>query len=292
MNINMEWYRVFYWTARAGSLSRAAEQLHVTQPAVSQTIKQLEEKIGGQLFFRTARGVKLTTEGEMLFRYAEQAFTSMEIGEKKLAEMHNLHSGEINIGASDTLCKHYLLPHLEHFHDEYPDIKIRVTNRTTPETMTLLKEGKIDFGIISMPATDKHVDIRESTPQQDCLVGGKAFASLAERVLSLQDVNRYPLILLEQGSSTRHFLDEYASSHGITFAPEFELGSIDLLAQFAQSGFGLAFVIRDYVAHELATGQLIEIPLDPPIPQRHIGIATLRGIPLSAASKTFLRLLP
>lgn len=292
MDVNLEWYRVFYWTSKTGSLSRAAEQLHITQPAVSHTIKQLEASLGGQLFFRTAKGVTLTAEGEVLFRYVEQAFSFMQIGEKALADMHNLLSGEINIGASDTLCKYYLLPYLETFHEQHPGIRIRVTNRTTPETLSLLKEGKIDFGIVSLPASDKQIDFRESSTIQDCLVGDKTFASRTERSLSLQDLHLYPLLLLEQGTSTRRYIDDFAASHDMTLSPEFELGSIDLLIQFAKRGFGLAFVISDYVEAELRAGELVEIPLDPPLPARKIGIATLRGVPLSAASKAFMALLP
>ncbi|OMF22187.1 LysR family transcriptional regulator [Paenibacillus sp. FSL H8-0548] len=292
MIVNMEWYRVFYWTAKTGSLSRAAEKLYITQPAVTHTIKQLEAKLGGQLFFRMAKGVKLTAEGEVLFQYIEQAYSFMETGERMLAEMHNLQSGEISIGASDTLCKHYLMPYLEQFHTAYPDIRIRVTNRTTPETISLLKEGKIDFGIVHMPAADRLLDFRTSMPLQDILVGGRAYAALGSDGMKLEAISSYPLLLLEKGASTRCFLDEYAKASGTMLSPELELGSFDLLAQFARSGFGLAFLIREYVIEELSTGELIEIPLQPPLPSRSIGIATLRGVPLSAAAKRFLELLP
>ncbi len=292
MDINLEWYRVFYWIAKTGSLSKAAQRMHITQPAVSHTIKQLEGSLGGQLFFRTPKGVTLTTEGEVLFHYLEQAFNFVEIGEKAIADMNGLQSGEIAIGASDTLCKHYLLPYLERFHAEHPGIRIRVTNRTTPETLALLKEGKIDFGIVSLPASDKQVEFRESTPLQDCLVGGAKYRELAAtHPLSLDVLRDYPLLLLEAGS-TRRFLDDYAATHGITLQPEFELGSVDLLVQFARSGFGLAFVLRNYVEEELRAGALVEIPLTPPVPARHIGIATLRGVPLSAATKAFMALIP
>lgn len=293
MEVNLEWYRVFYWIAKTGSLSKAAERLHITQPAVSHTVKQLEGALGGQLFFRTPRGVTLTAEGAVLLQYIEQAFQSVQIGEKAIAEMNNLNTGEIAIGASDTLCKHYLLPYLEQFHEQYPGIRIRVTNRTPPETLELLKEGKIDFGIVSLPVTDKQIDIRESTLLQDCFVGGKGYRPLSDGPpLSLEQLSQYPLLLLEAGSSTRSYLDDYAASLGLTFAPEFELGSVDLLVQFARSGFGLAFVIRNYVQEELERGELVEIPLAQPTPGRHIGLATLRGVPLSAATKTFLSLLP
>jgi DNA-binding transcriptional LysR family regulator len=292
MSINSEWYRVFYWTAAKGSLSKAAEHLHITQPAISHTLKQLESQLGGQLFFRTPKGVELTKEGEVLFTHIEQAFRLMEIGEKKIAEMHNLDSGEINIGASDTLCKHFLLPYLERFHLDYPNVRIHVTNRTTPETLSLLKGGLIDFGIVNLPASDSKVTLKESLSLNECLVGGAAYASLAERPFMLEDLARFPLLMLEPGGSIRRFLDRYASSYGITLQPEFELGSIDLIIQFVRSGFGLAFIAREYVSDELETGQLFEIPLFPAVPERHIGIATLSGTPLSSASKRFLALLP
>ncbi|MGO4546963.1 LysR family transcriptional regulator [Paenibacillus sp. 2TAB23] len=292
MIVNMEWYRVFYWTAKTGSLSRAAEQLYITQPAVTHTIKQLEAKLGGPLFFRMAKGVKLTTEGEVLFRYIEQAYRFMETGEKMLAEMQNLQSGEISIGASDTLCKHYLLPYLERFHADYPGIRIRVTNRTTPETIMLLKEGKIDFGVVHMPASDNQLEFRVSAPLQDVLACGAAYSELGASVLQLGELSDYPLLLLEKSAGTRRYLDAYAKSNGVSLAPELELGSFDLLAQFARSGFGLAFLVREYIQDELASGALIEIPLNPVIPARSIGIATLRGVPQSAAAKRFLELLP
>ncbi|GBG10675.1 LysR family transcriptional regulator [Paenibacillus agaridevorans] len=291
--INLEWYRVFYWIARTGSLTKAALRLHITQPAVSQTIKQLENALGGPLFFRTSRGVTLTNEGAILYRQLEQAFAAIEVGEKSIADMNRLHSGEITIGASDTLCKHYLLPYLEMFHERYPGVRIGVTNRTTPETLALLKEGRIDFGIVSLPASDPAIHFKSSVPLQDCLVGGKKYAELAAGPpLTLEALDGLPLLMLEEGSSTRRFLDAYASGHGISLQPEFELGSVDLLVQFAQSGFGAAFVIRDYVKKELESGSLVEIPLQLPLPSRHIGIATLRGVPLSSAGKTFLDMLP
>ncbi|MCR8644239.1 LysR family transcriptional regulator [Paenibacillus sp. N1-5-1-14] len=288
MSINLEWYRVFYWTAKLGGVTSAAKKLSITQPAVSHTLKQLENCLGGQLFFRTSKGVTLTTEGEVLYRFVEQSMQLIEFGEKKMSEMHNLLIGEINIGASDTLCKHYLLPFLEQFHKQYPEIKIRVTNRTTPETIALLKEGIIDFGVVNLPAEDTKLHFYQSALQQDCLVGSSKFVHLTEKPFLLKELNQYPILLLEKGGSTRGYLDQYAASHGVTLNPEFELGSVDLLVQFARSGFGLTFAVREFIIEELEAGNLIEIPLVPRVPERHIGIATLKDVPLSAAAKGFL----
>ncbi|WP_309120661.1 LysR family transcriptional regulator [Paenibacillus sp.] len=292
MEINLEWYRVFSEAAKTGSLTGAAERLHITQPAVSHTLKQLETALGAALFFRTAKGVRLTAEGEALFGCVQQALGMVEAGERTVADMRQLTRGEVHIGASDTLCKHFLLPYLEKFHRDYPEIRIHVTNRTTPETIALLKEGAIDFGIVNLPAADPKVDFRGSASIRDILVGRPDDDAVAQAPLALEQLASYPLLMLEPGGSTRRFLDDFALRRGIRLRPEFELGSIDLLAQFASSGLGLAFVPRQYVEAELRDGRLVEIALDPPLPERRVGIATLRGVPLSTAAKRLLELLP
>jgi LysR family transcriptional regulator, cyn operon transcriptional activator len=289
---NLDWYRVFYHTAKLGSLSKAAEELYITQPAVTHTIKQLEAKLGGPLFFRTSKGVTLTSEGQVLYSYIEQAYHMIGTGEKKIAELQQLLSGEITIGAGDTLCRHYLLPYLEQFRQQYPDVKIRVTNRTSPETLALLKNGRIDLGIVNLPIKDQRIHIRESLPLQDCFVVDAKYKELAERPLTWEALLEVPLILLEEGSSSRAYIDGLLHSHGVKVKPEIELGSLDLLVQFAQAGFGAAYVIRSLVERELHEGSLLELKLTPPIPPRHIGIATLQGVPLSAAASRLLQLLP
>jgi Transcriptional regulator len=289
----MEGYRAFFAVAQTGSFSRAADMLHVTQPAISHAVRRLEERLGGPLFFRTPKGVKLTSEGEVLYKFVSQAHHFLESGEKKIAEMRQLMAGEVKIGAGDTLCRHYLLPHLESFHREYPDVKIQVTNRTTRETIALLKEGKIDFGIVNLPVEeDRQLVIRESIPLHDCFVAGEAYIKLTERTVSWDELARYPLLLLEQGSSIRRYIDRFAKRLGVTIQPEFELGSIELLVQFAHIGLGVACVIREFVAEDLMKRTLYEVPLEMPLPPRKVGLVTLRDVPLSAAASRFLAQLP
>jgi LysR family cyn operon transcriptional activator len=288
---NLEWYKVFYITAQAGSFSRAAEQLFITQPAVTHTIKQLEAKHKGQLFFRTSRGVQLTNEGQILFQYIEQAYNLISMGEKKLAEMHNLMEGEVRIGAGDTLCKHYLLPQLEVFHRLYPGIKLQITNRTTTETIQLLKAGKIDFGIVNLPINDEQLIIRDSIEIQDCFIAGAPYKHLAASKITLQQLSEHPILLLEKGSNTRSFIDQYAKQQDVVIQPDIELGSIDLLVEFARTGLGVACVIRNFVMSELEQSALYEIQLEPPIPPRRVGIVTLKNVPGSVATGRFIEML-
>ena len=142
---NLELYRVFYQVASAGRITDAAQKLHISQPAVSQSLKSLETQLGMTLFNRTSKGVTLTKEGEILFGYVARGYEQFMLGEAQLERMQNLEIGEVRIGASDMTLRFFLLPFLEAFHEKYPDIKVIVTNGPTPETLNSLENGKIDF---------------------------------------------------------------------------------------------------------------------------------------------------
>jgi DNA-binding transcriptional LysR family regulator len=283
---------MFYVAAQSGSLTKAAAELNITQPAVTYAIKRLEASLGGQLFFRTPKGIRLTSEGEVLFRYVEQAYNFLGIGERKIFEMHQLQDGEIKIGAGDTLCRHYLLPYLEEFHNTYPGVKIQVTNRTTPETVDLLKRGGIDFGIVNLPINEPSLEIRESFAIEDGFVAGPKYRFLSEETLPLEKLAQHPLLLLEKGSSTRTYIDRFFAKHQIEIRPEIELGSVDLLVEFARKGLGIACVIKSFIADALAGGELHEIKLATPLPPRNIGIVTLKHVPISHAAARFIERLP
>ena len=182
MDINLEYYKIFYYTAKQKSVTLAAEKLSISQPAVSQAIKHLEKDLGCALFVRMAKGVRLTKEGEMLFSYVERGYEAILSGEKRLLEMLNLEKGEICIGASDMTLKYYLLPYLERFHEKYPNIRVTVTNAPTPETLQHLADGRIDFGIVSSPVEPqgwlKIIPVKEI---RDVFVAGKKYKELCGR---------------------------------------------------------------------------------------------------------------
>lgn len=290
--INLELYKVFYYAAKTGSISNAAKELFITQPAVSQSIKQLETELGGKVFFRTPRGIKLTSEGKVLYKYIEQAYGLIRTAENKFLEMQSLMSGEIKVGAGDTLSKYYLLPYLREFHEKYSQVKVQVTNRTTFETIELLKSGKVDFGIINLPIkkSDRLV-IHEVLTVEDCFVCGEKYRDLAQNPISVKDLLNYPLLLLEKGSNTREFIDNFFLEHNVEVVPEIELGSVNLLIEFAKIGLGISCVVKDFIEDELKNGEFFEIELLEKIPKRKIGVITLKDVPLSSSAKEFLRML-
>ena len=179
MNINLEYYKFFYYAAKCGSITQAAEVLSVTQPAVSQAIRALAKALGTELFVRNGKGVQLTPAGEVLYDYVKRGYEQIRMGERKMLEMTNMETGEIRIGASDMTLQFYLLPHLQRFHERYPGIRISVTNGPTPETMHYLSEGKIDFGLVTTPLS--HRKGFQATPVrmvQDVFVAGERFRAL------------------------------------------------------------------------------------------------------------------
>lgn len=289
MSADLELYRVFCTVARCGSLSHAARELYISQPAVSQAMRRLEDSLGCSLFTRTSRGITLTTEGRMLYSYADKAVSLVMAAEDKLNLMRTLQSGGLMIGASDTLCQFFLLPYLEKFHTEYPEVQLQVTNRTTPETVELLKVGKVDIALVNLPIDDDALCVTECLQVHDVFVAAQRFDHFKGQKVPLELLAREPLVLLEQASNSRKYLDDFAAQHGITLHPEIELGAHSLLVEFARIGLGIACVTSEFAKDHLASGELFEIELDPPMPARAIGLITLDGVPLSAAATRFIQ---
>ncbi|WP_307471942.1 LysR family transcriptional regulator [Paenibacillus harenae] len=288
MTNNYELYKVFYWAAKTGSLTQAAKALYLTQPSVSHAIKQLEESFGLTLFYRTSKGVALTQEGSILYSYIEQSQILISLAEEKMAALKNLDSGELRIGGSDSLFKHYLLPYLEDFHQKHPSIRLHLNHGTTPEVITFLKEGRIDLGVVRMPIVDSQLEVRESIQLQDCFVAGSRYAELKGVVLTMDLLLQYPVILFSRNSRARMAISEIFQNYGYNLKPEIEVGSVDLLIEFARRGLGISYVTREFVTKELEEGSLFEVQLDVELPPAHVGLMTIRNMPLSSSAGKFI----
>lgn len=288
--IDAELYKVFYTVGRCGNISTAAGQLFVSQPAVSKSIKKLEDLTGCTLFIRGSRGVSLTTEGQILFAYVQEAFGHLQNGEQVLKKIRNKQEGLVKIGISNTLCRYYFIPHLEVFHQQYPGIRITIVNRTSSETLNLLTQGLIDFGIISIPRDKSGFIYHELLTIEDIFVAAKKYPELPEPV-PLAALSSYPLMMLEKDNVTRRYIDDYLAEKQVVLQPEIEIGSMDFLIDFARIGLGIALVIRNFVEDELARGLLVQLPVSPAIPARKVGLVIPKNLPISIAAETFINFL-
>lgn len=291
MSIRLELYRVFDKVAKCQSFSKAAKELYMTQPAVSQSIMQLEYELDIRLFTRTPRGVILTKEGKMLFEYTNSAISLLDTGEKKIKETKDLNEGELKIGVSDTISRYYLLPYLEKFHSSYSNIKLRIINRTTEELCNFIKSGEIDIGICNLPIEDNSLDIKKCKDIHDIFVFGERYIDLNSKSITYDEITKYPLIFLDNRSKSRQYVEDYLSSKGIKINPEIELGSHDLLLEFAKIGLGIACVVKEFSEEYLLNNDLYEVNLVESIPKRSIGICSLKGVSLSPSSEKFMEYL-
>ena len=292
MNISLEYYKFFYYAAKCGSITQAAEALSVTQPAVSQAIRALAKALGTELFIRNGKGVHLTPAGEILFDYVKRGYEEIQTGEHKVLEMLNMETGEIRIGASDMTLQFYLLPYLQQFHEQYPGVRLNVTNGPTPETMHYLSEGRIDFGLVTTPLSRRKgvrsVPVRKI---QDVFVAGARFCELEGRVLTWSDLRELPVVCLEKNSSTRQYVDDFLLAHDAALHPEIELATSDMIVQFALRNLGVACVVRDFAQPYLDNGTLFELRFESGLPPRQMELVTNEKLPLTSASAKFLELL-
>ncbi len=267
---NLEYFKVFYYVAKSGSVTRAAGELSISQPAVSQSLKLLEKSLGVVLFERCSRGMRLTAEGKVLYVYVEKGYGQIMQGVEQVIRMQNLELGEVRIGASDMTLRFYLLPFLEEFHEKYPGIKVIVTNGPTPQTLQLLQEGKIDFGVVSTPFSSGEdlcaVPVREI---EDVFVAGRKFMAYKNRTLDFQELLKLPMIFLEGNTSTRSCMDAFLAKSGVVLQPEFELATSDMIVQFALRNLGIGCVAREFAAEYLESGLLFELRFNKRIPRRN-----------------------
>lgn len=292
MSSNLEYYKVFYYVVQMGSITLAAEKLCISQPAVSQAIRQLELSVNAKLFIRTSKGVKLTREGELLYSYIKSGLDTIWYGENMLRRMQDLDTGEVRIGASDMTLQFYLLPFLERFHEKYPKVKVTVSNGPTPETLNFLSRGTIDFGVVSSPVDAKpEVSVTEVKKIRNIFVAGEQFKQLKGKILDYEILKELPCIFLEKNTSTRRFMDEWLAGRNISLEPEFELATSDMIVQFAMRSLGIGCVMSEFAEKEIEAGRLFELQFKERMPDRSFCIITDRKNPMSPAGRHLLELM-
>ena len=274
MNIDFELYRIFYVVANHKNITKASEELHISQPAISKSIKNLEDQLGGELFVRTKRGVVLTDEGKEFYNYIKQAIEYINNAENKFTDLINLETGTIKIGISTTLTKEFLLPYLEKFHEKYPKIDIQIDTNITPELLHKLRNGLLDIVILNLNGKSygDDLEIIKCRKVTDCFAVNKKYKDLIDKELSLKELNNYPLILQPKGSNTREFLDTFARENGVTLKSGIELAGYSLVVEFTKIGLGIGYINKDYSKSLLQNKELFELNIKEKIPSRYIGM--------------------
>lgn len=290
MDINYELYKVFYYVAKTLSFSDASKELFISQSAVSQSIKVLEKRLNLPLFLRSTKKVKLTKEGELLYKHIEPAINLILRGESQIMEANSLSGGQLRIGASDTICRYFLVPYLNKFHKEYPNVHIKVTNGTSLQCVDFLESGQVDIIVTNYPNSRlNNVNaVKPIKDFKDVFVMNKDAFDIGPGPVSLAKLQTYPILMLTKQSTTSEFLHNLFLQHQLDLVPAIELSSNDLLKDLARIGLGIAFIPDFCVTNE---DDLVIIETEEFLPTRKLAVAYNEQLPLSGASEYFLSIL-
>ena len=291
MDINYELYKVFYYVADTLSFSEASKQLFISQSAVSQSIKALEKKLDQVLFIRSTKKVQLTPEGEILLRHIEPAINLIKRGESQIMETAST-GGQIRIGASDTICRYYLVPYLQAFHEHFPNVHIKVTNGTSGKCVDFLENGQVDLIVTNYPNPRMNTvgNIRKVKDFKDVFIANRNFEHLKNHPLNFEELLQYPILMLDKSSMTSEFLHNICQQRQLDLVPEVELSSNDLLIDLARIGLGIACIPDYCLKHE--SKDLFILKTLEPLPRRQLAVSVNPNLPILTSTEEFLNLLP
>lgn len=286
MNISLDYYKIFYYVAKYRSFSKAANALYANQPNVTRTIKNLENALGCTLFVRSNRSVSLTPEGEKLFAHVRIAVEHIQAGEEELSLDKSLQSGIVSIGATENTLHYVLLPLLKNFREKHPGISIKVTNHSTIQAVDALKNGLVDFAVVTspvrLPKSLKAVTIRSF---EEIAVCSSAFSGLAGRKIGLRELTDYPLICLSSETMTFEFYSQFFYENGAVLAPNIEVSTTDQILSMVKNDLGIGFVPEYFIRNPSERINLHLLDLQPAIPKRTICLVKRTDRSLSIAAK-------
>lgn len=289
MNINFELYKVFYEVAKQKSISKGANNLMISQPAVTQSIKTLEKQLGGKLFTRIPKGVVLTYEGEQLFTYIKEGMSYFINGVNKFVALKNIEEGVINIGSTTTISEHFLMPYLKKFHSMYPNVVINITNDLTENLIKNLRNGSLDIIITAIP-NDKINDIEYKiiSSLNDIFVGNNKYKG--RELNKIEDLLKENILLQKYPSVTRNNFNEFLKQNNLECNPKMEVVSHNLLTELVENDFGIALLTKEFIKDKLDKS-LYEIKTNIKIPKRKLGFAIKKNSISSFVVSKFIDIL-
>ncbi len=289
MDISYDYYRIFYYAAKCGNLTKAAALLQNNQPNLTRAIKNLEAELGCTLFSRTNRGLILTPEGEALYRHVRVAFAEIAAGEEAITQSRTLEHGMVFLAASEGALRCLLLPVLREFRARHPGVHLRISNHSTPQAIAALHETTADFAVVTTPAAlSPSLTQTRVRPIQEVPVCAPEFAALLGRKVALADLAPYPLITLGAGTTSHSFYAAVFARRGAAFRPAIEAATADQIIPMAEAGLGVGIVPQEFL-HPGDGVRVIE--LDEQLPPRAVCIVKRKGHPLSMAAKELERML-
>lgn len=292
MKFNLEYYRTFFMTATFLSFTQAADHLYLTQSAVSQSVKKLEQELGCSLFIRSSHGLKLTKEGEILYVHVKKAFEELQAGEHELMKLAEFKTGEIKIGATETSLYMLLGPALNHFKSSFPNVHITFAGSTISDTCARLKSGEIEIAFLITPLPDDtYFTLTELMEIQDVFTATGQFPIDFDKVYTPEEITHYPLISVSPENSVRRYLEQWFLKHGVLFEPDYTVKSTSLAIPLLTNHLGIAILPEYFLTTELTAHDLHRIHLTVEVPPRKLYLATNPQTPVSITTRKFMELI-
>lgn len=291
--IDFDLYKLFYAVAKCGSLSKAAEELYISQPAATQALQRLEKLLDTTLFNRQHHGMELSAQGgKIIFDDVEQAVKLLYGVEEKLAALKQNATGTLRIGASETIFQYFLSEKIVEFNKLYPQVKIELISEVSPKIIALMKSDECDIGFLNLPiANDEEIIIQKSIQfLNDIFIAGESFSQLKGKEISVQELQKFPLLLMENNTISREAVNHYGISHGVRFEPAVEVNSWGFMKRLVVNGMGIGCIPREYALNKLADGSLFEVKVQPAMPARSVGMALPKKVNMTFALQSFINL--
>lgn len=290
-NINLNLYKTFYDVAKYGSISKAAQYGFTSQPAISKSIKKLEDELGTQLFYRNLNGVELTDKGKELLYFVEKSYSNLIIAERNMIETENLERGKLSIGMPSNIGSFFLFDKIISFHKKYPNIEITIITGSTSNLISLLDSHKVDFVIDTSPINvrlDDGMKITKLDEVQYCFVVKKDTKNIDYKKISkLSDLKDKPLILPIPGTANRNDLDELLLKQNIDVENVINIHTSEMIISAVKKDLGIGYIIYNLVEDDIKNGELELLDIKEKLPTVEINIIFDKKF-LTTAPKKFI----
>jgi DNA-binding transcriptional LysR family regulator len=289
--LNLHHLRLFTAVVDHGGFTRAATALHLSQPAISKSLKELELQLRLPLIERSARSIQLTEAGQALYERARELFGVEALAEQELRELRGLRRGVLRIGASTTIATYMLPPVLGAFHSAHPAVRIQASSANTRAVLRMLLESRVDVALVEGPVSHPRVEVHPWRDDELVVIAPSEHRLLRARRPKVADLAAEQFLVREPGSGTRDVSEQALAAHGVRVRRTMRVGGTEAIKQAVAAGLGLAIVSRAAAADQLALGRLAVLEVDGLEIRRTLARLTLRGRAPGPAARAFDALL-
>lgn len=285
MELNLNLYRIFYVVAQSRTIIEASQKLNISQPAVSKSIKNLENMLSINLFYRSKEGIKLTPDGKKLFENVDKAYNHIIAGQKLIKDMENLTKGSLTIGVPSHIACFYLIEYLKPFTEKYPNIKIRLISTSTTELAKRLYDHKLDLIVDSPPINlrGEDVKVKKIAELETTFISNTELSEFSKK-----NMEEYKYILPYSSSPMTVELNKVLEKNNILITPIYEVDTTDVIISSVKKGIGIGYVVKNAIKDELEKGEVYEAKLNLELPKLELNLVYMKNY-MTKATKVFIK---